>query len=116
MIKMSTTHEILQAATVVLRSSNTAAALENSGLSIASRPLANYESTSSDFYAGANRSSGQLLIFKISHHPDFAREIAICKELALEENKVPGLMRISVTRIQIRQEEKRTQVEALVML
>jgi len=109
-------HEILQSANAVL-SSTTAAAIDNTGVTIFPEPLEGYESTSSDFYLGSD-GSGQPLIFKIPR-PDFAREITICRDLALEENKVPGLLRISVRRVQIRQqtphEERRTQVEALVM-
>jgi len=111
-------HEILASAQAVL-SSTTAAAIDNTGVTIFPEPLEGYDSTSSYFYRGSD-GSGQPLIFKIPR-AEFIHEITICRELALEEKKVPGLLPISVRSIQIRAQTpheetpRRTQVEALVM-
>lgn len=87
-------------------SSVTVGALERSGFAILSEPVRAYHSDSSDFYKGYETSSGRPVILKCPHKKKSRREIKVCEDLKLEENKVPGLVHIAVHRISIREGPK----------
>jgi len=103
-------HEIFRSANAVLSNATVRAVYDATGTTIFPEPLeSSYESSSSFFYRATN-SSGVPLVFKIPR--PFAREIAVCRELALErEHKAPGIMRISVQQFEVRGEEARHETE-----